>query len=66
MTKGNGVHQTKILTKTDQDGFSSAAFRSRIEQKKTPVTECLVCCVCVLFSVAKSMLLNGLCSFLLT
>ena len=34
MMKGNRVHQTKILTKTDQDGFSSAAFRSRIEQKK--------------------------------
>ena len=33
--------------------FLPAVFRSRLEQK-TSVTECLVCCVCVLFSIAKS------------
>ena len=48
-TKENREHQTKI---------SSAVFRSRLEQK-TPVTEYLVCCVCVLFSMAKSMLRMG-------
>ena len=30
-------------------------FRSKLEHK-APVTECLVCCVCVLFSMAKYML----------
>ena len=39
--KENRVHQTKISTKNDKDGFSRAVFRSRLEQK-TPVTECLV------------------------
>ena len=53
-TKENREHQTKISTKTDESGFSSTVFRSRLEQK-TPVTEYLVCCVCVLFSTAKSM-----------
>ena len=52
--KENCKHQTKISTKRDKDGFSPAAFRSRLEQK-TPVTECFVCCVCALFSMAKSM-----------
>ena len=36
--EGDRVHQTKISTKTDKDGFSLAVFRSRLEQK-TPVTE---------------------------
>ena len=47
-TKESHVHQTKIWTKADKDGSSTAVFRSRLEQK-SPVTECLVCCVCVLF-----------------
>ena len=34
------------------DSFSPAVFRSRLEQK-TPIAE-LVCCICVLFSMAKS------------
>ena len=33
------MHQTRISTKTDKDGFSLAVFRSRLEQK-IPVTEC--------------------------
>ena len=55
----------------DQDwpsGFSRAVFRSRLEQK-TPVIERLVCYVCVLFSMAMSMLRMGSCvsfNFLLT
>ena len=44
--------------KTDQDGFSRVLFRLRLEQK-TPVPECLVCCVCVLFPMAISMLRMG-------
>ena len=32
------MHQTRISTKTDKDGFSLAVFRSRLEQK-IPVTE---------------------------
>ena len=52
------MHQTKISTKTDKSGLSPAVFRSRLEQK-IPVTKYLVCCVCVLFSVAKSMLRMG-------
>ena len=52
------MHQTKISTKIDKGGFSLAVFRSRLEQKP-PVTEYLVCCVCVLFSMAKSMLRMG-------
>ena len=51
-TKENRVHQTKISTKTDKHGLSPAVFRSRLEQK-TPVTECLVCRICVLFSMTK-------------
>lgn len=47
-TKKNRVYQTKISTRT-------AVFRSRSEQK-TPVTKLFVRCVCVLFSVAKSIL----------
>ena len=35
-------------------------FRSRLEQKN-PVTKCLVYFVCVLFSMAKSMLRMGSC-----
>ena len=54
--KENRVHSTR----TDLDGFSPAVFRSRLEQK-IPVTECLVCCVCVLFSMAKSVLRVGHC-----
>ena len=54
-TKEDRVHQTKISTKTDKGGFSPAVFRSRLEQK-TPFTEYFVFCVCVLFSMAKSML----------
>ena len=42
---------SKILT--DKDGFSPVVFRLRLEQK-IPVTVCLVCCVCVLFSKANS------------
>ena len=49
------MHQRKISTKTDKDGFSPAVFRSRLQQK-IPVTECLPCCVCVLFSMAKSII----------
>ena len=52
------MNQTKISTKTDRDGFSRAVFRSRLEQK-TPVIERLVCYVCVLFSMAMSMLRMG-------
>ena len=52
------MHQTKISTKTDKSSFSPAVFRSRLEQKTT-VTEYLVCCICVLFSMAKSMLRMG-------
>ena len=40
-TRVNHVHQTKISTETDKDGFSPAIFRSRLEQK-IPVIECLV------------------------
>ena len=40
------MHQTKISTETDKEGFSLAVFRSRVEQKN-PITECLVFCVCV-------------------
>ena len=32
-------------------------------KKKTPVTECSACCVCVLFSMAKSMLGMGIAVF---
>ena len=53
--KKNRVHQTKISTKTDIDSFSPVVFRSRLQQK-IPVTECLACCVCVLFSMAKSII----------
>ena len=35
--------------------FLPAMFRSRLEQK-SPVTQCLVCCVCVLFSMKESMI----------
>ena len=62
------MNQTKISTKTHRDGFSRAVFRTRLEQK-TPVIECLVCYVCVLFSMAKSILRMGSCvsfNFLLT
>ena len=58
-TKENCI-RTKISTKTDKDGFSPAEFRARFEQK-TPVTECLVHRVCVLFSMGKSMLRMGSC-----
>ena len=51
--KENPVHQTKISTKTDKDSFSLTVFSS------VPVTEYLVYCVCVLFSLAKSMLGMG-------
>ena len=54
----NRVHQTKISTKTDKGGFSPAVFRSRLG-KNPPVTEYLVCCVYVLFSMVKSMLRMG-------
>ena len=37
-TKENREHQTKISTKSDKSGFSSAVFRSRLEQQ-TPVTK---------------------------
>ena len=53
LTKENRMQQTKILTKTDKDSFSPALFRSSLEHK-IPVTGCLVCCVCVLFSMATS------------
>ena len=48
------MYQTKISMKTDKDGFLPAVFKSRKEQKN-PVIECLVCCFCVLFLMAKSM-----------
>ena len=51
-------HQTRISTHTDQDGFLCAVFRSRLEQK-SPVTKCLVCFVCDLFPMSKSMLRMG-------
>ena len=54
-TKEDRVHQTKISTKTGKGGFSPAVSRSRLQQK-TSFTEYLVYCVCVLFSMAKSML----------
>ena len=54
-TKENRVHQTKISTKTDKDGFSPSAFRSRLEHKTT-VSEFLVCCFCVLFFMANYIL----------
>ena len=41
-------------------GFWPAVPRSRLEQK-APVTESLVCCVCVLFSMAKFMPRMGSC-----
>ena len=44
--------------------LTKTVFRSRLEQK-TPLTEELVCCVSVLFSMAKSILRMGVCSFLL-
>lgn len=43
------LRQTQISTKTDKDGLSPARLK-----QKTPVTEFLLRCVCVLFSVAKS------------
>ena len=49
------MHQTKISTKADKHGLSPAVSSSRLKQK-TPATECLVCCVCVLYSMAKSVL----------
>ena len=52
-TRENRAQQKKILTKTEKDGFSPAVFRSSLEQK-IPVTEYLVCCVCVLFSMTTS------------
>ena len=58
--KENRVYQTKISTKTNNDGFSPTVFRSRLEQK-TRVTECLACCVCLLFSMAKTILRMGSC-----
>ena len=54
------MHQTKISTKTDIDSFSPAVLRSRLQQK-IPVTECLACCVCVLFSMAKSIIRMNSC-----
>ena len=53
-TKENRVYQTKISMKTDKDGFLPAVFKSRKEQKNL-VIECLLCCFCVLFLMAKSM-----------
>ena len=47
------MHQTKISTETDKEGFSLAVFRSRVEQKN-PITECLFFYVCILFSMTKS------------
>ena len=60
LANGNRVHQTRISTKTDEDGFSPAVFRSRLE-RKTPIAECLFRCVHVLFSVAESILKIGGC-----
>ena len=54
------MHQTKISTKTDKHGFSPAVSSSRLEQK-TPVTEYLVSCVCVLYSMVKYVLRMGSC-----
>ena len=55
------MNQTKISTKTDKDGgFSRAVFRKRLE-KDTSVSKFLVCCFCVLFSMAKSILRMGSC-----
>ena len=52
------MHETKIWSKADKDGFCTAVITSRLEQK-SPATECLVCCVCVLFSMKKSMIRMG-------
>ena len=57
-TKENCVHQTKISTETDKGGFSLTVFQVKT-RKKIPVTLYLVFCVCVLFSMAKSMLRVG-------
>ena len=46
-TKEKGMHQIKILTTTDKDGFWPAVSRSRLEQKYS-VTESFSC-VCVSF-----------------
>ena len=51
-------NRTKISTHTDQDGFLCAVFRSRLDQKSR-VTKCLVCFVCDLFPMSKSMLRMG-------
>ena len=48
------MHQTQISMKTGKDGFSPVVFKSRLDQKN-PVIQCLVCCFCVLFLMAKSM-----------
>ena len=54
--------QTKISTNTDFSTISPlrCSLRSRLKQK-VPVTECLACCVCVLFSMAKSILRMNTC-----
>ena len=51
------MHQTKISTKT----VSRVRCSGQDWNKKTSDTECLVSCVCVLFSMAKSMLRMGSC-----
>ena len=60
LTEENRVHQNNFSMKTDKGSFSHAVIRSRLEQKN-PVTKYQVRCVCVLFSVAKSMLIMGSC-----
>ena len=55
-TKENCAHQTNISTKTDKRRFLAYGV-----QDKIPIPKYLVCCVCVLFSLAKSMLRMGIC-----
>lgn len=58
-TKEKGMHQTKISTKTEKDGFWPAVPKSILELYI--ITESLVCYVCALFSIAKSMPRMGSC-----
>ena len=60
-TQENRVRQTKISTKSDNDGFSPSGGVQVKIRTKIPVVECLVCCVCVLFSMTKSMLRMSSC-----
>ena len=54
--------RTKTSTESDKLGFSPAVFRLRLEQKKLPLLNVCECCVCVMFSMAKSMFRIGSCT----